>query len=230
MKEKDKLKKQGRIEEYKVLRNRISSMIQESKSATYKNKIENGKDDPKSIWKIFKEFGASNKKSDDNNILGLRINDKIVSDNSELAGIFNDYFINIAANLKEPVEKRDLSKLKSYVSSKVPDDVQFSLPDIDESFVFQFLSTLDISKATGMDGVGPRLLKLSSGIIAKSLTTIANKCLSSGSFPAIWKQAKISPLHKGGTKEELNSYRPISIYQHCRNHLKSLYKNTSWSI
>ena len=69
MKERDKLKKQGRIEEYKVLRNRISSMIQESKSATYKNKIENGKDDPKSIWKIFKEFGASNKKSDDNNIL-----------------------------------------------------------------------------------------------------------------------------------------------------------------
>ena len=56
-----------------------------------------------------------------------------------------------------------------------------------------------------MDGVGPRLLKLSSGIIAKSLITIANKCLS------IWKQAKISPLHKRGTKEELNSYRPISI-------------------
>ena len=62
-----------------------------------------------------------------------------------------------------------------------------------------------------MDSVGPRLLKLSSGIIAKSLTTLANKCLSSGSFPAIWKQAKVSPLHKGGTKEELNSYRPISI-------------------
>ena len=104
-----------------------------------------------------------------------------------------------------------MSKLKSYVSSKVPDDAQFSLPDIDESFVFKFLSTLDISKATGMDGVGPRLLKLSSCIIAKSLTTIANKCLSSGNFPAIWKQAKVSPLHNGGTKEEMNSYRPISI-------------------
>ena len=71
-------------------------MIQESKSATYKNKMENRKDDPKSTWKIFQEFGAS-KKSDD--ILGLGINDKIVSNNSELAEIFNDYFINIAANL-----------------------------------------------------------------------------------------------------------------------------------
>ena len=103
-----------------------------------------------------------------------------------------------------------MSKLKSYVSSKVPDDASFCLPDIDESFVFNFLSTLDISKATGLDSVGPRFLKLSSGIIAKSLTTIANKCLSSGSYPAIWKQDKVSPLHKRGTKEELNSYRPIS--------------------
>ena len=56
MKERDRLKKQGHFDEYKVLRNRISSLIQESKSATYKNKIEAGKDDQKSIWKLFKEL------------------------------------------------------------------------------------------------------------------------------------------------------------------------------
>ena len=43
------------------------------------------------------------------------------------------------------------------------------------------------------------------------LTVIANKCLTSGRFHSIWKQAKVSPLHKGGAKDELNSYRPISI-------------------
>ena len=77
--------------------------------------------------------------------------------------------------------------------------------------MFNFLSTLDVSEATGLDGVGPRLLKLSSVIIAKSFAVTANKCLTSGSFPSIWKQAKVSPLHKGGAKDELNSYRPISI-------------------
>ena len=59
MKDRDKLKKQVRFAEYKVLRNRITSLIQDSKSATYKNKIEEGKADAKSIWEIFKEFGAS---------------------------------------------------------------------------------------------------------------------------------------------------------------------------
>ena len=138
MKDRDNLKKQGRFAEYKVLRNRITSLIQDSKPATYKNKIEEGKGDPKSIWKIFKEFGASNKKADNNGILGLQIIEKLVSDDTELAGVFNDYFINIAANLKEPIENTDLSKLKSYISSKVPDDFQFELPNIDENFVFNF--------------------------------------------------------------------------------------------
>ena len=60
------------------------------------------------------------------------MNEKLVSDDTELAGVFNDYFINIAANLKEPIENTDLSKLKSYISSKIPDNFQFELPDIDE--------------------------------------------------------------------------------------------------
>ena len=53
MKERDKLKKKGNIDEYKILRNQISSLIQYAKKATYKSKIERGKDDPKSIWIFF---------------------------------------------------------------------------------------------------------------------------------------------------------------------------------
>ena len=56
------MKKRGRRDDYKILRNEVSTQIQNSKQASYKSKIEAGKDDPKSIWKIFKEFGASNKK------------------------------------------------------------------------------------------------------------------------------------------------------------------------
>ena len=72
-----------------------------------------------------------------------------MSDDTELAGVFNDYFINIAANLKMPIENKDLSKLQTYISSKVPDNFQFELPSIVENFVFNFLSTLDVWKATG---------------------------------------------------------------------------------
>ena len=55
IKQMDNLKKQGKFEDYKNARNEVSSVIQESKRSVYKSKIEEGKDDPKSIWKIFKK-------------------------------------------------------------------------------------------------------------------------------------------------------------------------------
>ena len=94
---------------------------------------------------------------------------------------------------------------------KIPDNVIFELPEIDENFVFRYLSTLDVSKATGLDGIGPKMLKLSLGIITKSITYIVNKCILYGHFPDSWKLAKVNPLFKSGAKDDINNYRPISI-------------------
>ena len=42
-----------------------------------------------------------------------------MSDDTELAGVFNDYFINIAANLKEPIDYRILMrKMNSTVTDQ----------------------------------------------------------------------------------------------------------------
>ena len=125
----------------------------------------------------------------------------------DLAECFNDYFINVAANLKEPIEQSTFDDLKEHIKQKIPDNVNFASPEIDESFVFKYLSTLGVSKATGLDGIGAKLLKISSGII----TNIANKCILNGQFQSSWKQAKVNPLYKAGAKDDINNYRPISI-------------------
>ena len=101
--------------------------------------------------------------------------------------------------------------MKEHVNAKIPEDVHSELLKLDENFVFKFLSTLDISKATGLDGIGPKLLKISSDIITKSITYIVNNCIRSGKFPISWKLAKVNPLYKGGAKDDINNYRPISI-------------------
>ena len=189
----------------------MSSVIQESKRSVYKSKIEEGKDDPKSIWKIFKEFGAYGKKCNENGCLKIKVGEDIISNDFDLAESFNDYFINVAANLKAPIEKNNFDDLRELIRLKIPDNVVFELPEIDDSFVFKYLSTLDVSKATGLDGIGPKLLKLSSGIITKSITNIMNKCIINGKFPNSWKQAKVNHLFKGGAHADINNYRPISI-------------------
>ena len=81
---------------------------------------------------------------------------EIISDDSVLVEIFNDYFTNIAVKLKELLGQADFTKLRDLINSKIPEDISFELPEIREHFVFTFLSSLDTSKATGIDYVGPR--------------------------------------------------------------------------
>ena len=61
MKERDKCKINGKIDEYRILRNKISKMIDKAKKEMYQNKLEEGQDDPRTILKIFKQFGACKK-------------------------------------------------------------------------------------------------------------------------------------------------------------------------
>lgn len=48
-------------------------------------------------------------------------------------------------------------------------------------------------------------------IIVVPLCHIINLSFSTGVFPEVWKVAKVIPLHKGGSTEELNNFRPISL-------------------
>ena len=52
---------------------------------------------------------------------------------------------------------------------------------------------------------------MSTDIIAPRLLFIDNKSITSGKFPSAWKKAKVKPLYKAGSKEDVNNYRPISI-------------------
>ena len=68
----------------------------------------------------FKEHGASSKKATNEMINGLRENDRQISDDKEMADVFNNYFVNIAAQLKETAEKSDFKRISEFVNSKVP--------------------------------------------------------------------------------------------------------------
>ncbi|MES9881480.1 MAG: reverse transcriptase family protein, partial [Sedimenticola sp.] len=212
IKERDKCKIKGNYDQYKLLRNKVTSMIQKSKKSTYANKIETGQNDPRTIWNIFKEFGASKKVKESNNILAVKNEEnELITNNCDIANVFNDYFVSVASKLKMPIQSSTFDQLINCVSSKIPCNINFEIPETNEQFVHKYLSSLDVTKATGLDNMGPRLLKLSAIVIAPSITLLVNKSINSCTFPDVWKNAKVSPLLKSGAKDEVNNYRPISI-------------------
>ena len=233
IKERNKCKINGNQRGYVFFRNKVSSMIKVAKNNMYKAKIEKGKDDPRTIWKIFKEFGASRKMATNEIINGLRQNSQLISDDKEMANCFNKYFVNVAAQLKGPAEKSDFKHITEHVNSKVPSDTSFHIPEINSSFVRNFLKSLDVTKATGLDCIGPKILKIAPDVLCPSLSYIINKSLESGIFPQPWKEAKISPIFKCGSKDDVNNYRPISILptlskiieKWIHKHLMSFLKN-----
>ena len=211
MKERDKCKINDLIQQYKNLRNTVTLMIKTAKQEINNIKLDEGKDDPRSIWKLFREFGAGGKSGSTENILGVNSNDEFTTNDSEVASIFNNFFANVATKVKEPYTVSDFQKVKECVDSKVPRDIKFSIPKISHSFVRKYLSNLDVSKATGLDCIGPRLLKMSHNIIYASITFIVNKSLEQCVFPTEWKTAKVNPIYKSGSKNDVNNYRHISV-------------------
>ena len=74
------------------------------------------------------------------------------------------------------------------------------------------MNQLDAKKATGLDRIPCKLLKLSSSIVGPSLAYIFKSCIDAEIFPNEWKIAKVTPLFKKGSKRELGNYRPISVF------------------
>ena len=66
------------------------------------------------------------------------------------------------------------------------------------------ITNLSVNKSTGLDGDGPKLLKLSKNVKFPVLTIYLsmNQC---------FKIAKVVPIYKGGDHDNCSNYRPISI-------------------
>ena len=48
-------------------------------------------------------------------------------------------------------------------------------------------------------------------MIAPSLTEIFTASIRAGVFPFEWKTSRVTPIHKGGAKDDPNNYRPILV-------------------
>ena len=129
-------------------------------------------------------------------------NGLFISDFTEKAQIFNDYFLLQCTTID--------------TGSRVP----FNFPHpstcisdfpVSDDKILNILRSLNPNKAHGWDGISVRMIKLSDAALITPLKIIFTNCLKRGLFPEIWKYANVVPTHKKNEKNLKESYRPISL-------------------
>ena len=82
---------------------------------------------------------------------------------------------------------------------------------ITEDAVRRHLKGVNVGKASGPDGVSPHLLKQCADELTTPLVHIFRQCQVSRVWLSLWKEARVTPVHKKKQRLEPNNYWPISL-------------------
>ena len=129
-------------------------------------------------------------------------NGLFVTDFTEKAQLFNDYFILQCTTID--------------TGSEIPQDAPVTDTLISDFFIsdekiLKIIRSLNSNKAHGWDEISVRMIKLSDAALVIPLKIIFTNCLRCGLFPEIWKYANVVPVHKKNEKNVKGNYRPISL-------------------
>ena len=210
IKTRDRYKLQN-SDQYRFWRNKTKSLIHKSKINYYTETINNNHNNPKQLWQNLHDItGKSMKQStnfidDDNGIPIL--------DPEAIANRFNNHFTSVHEKLHKGQNNGEFNtdRLKEFVNHKVPTETEFSVSLVEESFIQKQLQNLNVNKATGIDNISAKYLKMAAPAIIKPLTKILNLSIQSGIFPDTLKKAKVTPIYKRGSKTDVNNFLPISV-------------------
>ena len=147
---------------------------------------------------IFKHLKNLNKHT---SLPKLLIKDEVESTNpNEQVNMLNDFFHSVF-NPKESFSIRD---------------IQFGNPlltnfDISKKTVSEILSTLDVTKSRGPNGLPPSFFQKTNRNICKPMNKILRNVKRLRKIPDSWKTAAVTPVHKKGDRKLVNNYRPVSL-------------------
>ncbi|MEW8547864.1 MAG: reverse transcriptase family protein, partial [Candidatus Thiodiazotropha sp.] len=188
---------------FKKLRNRVVTMIRESKNAYYEKlaeKLKSNTFSTKDWWSTLKTFISPNSSS---SIPPLEHNNSIYSDETDKANIFNKYF----------QSQTNLDETNAVLPDLIPSVINSELNTIvlTPLEVESVLKSLTVGKASGPNGLNNRVLKELSSELSIPFCSFFNQSLRVGTLPVFYKEANVCPIPKKGDMSAVSNYRPISL-------------------
>ena len=158
--------------------------------------IEDNKHNVKKLWKILRKLIPSKNSTTQPD---CEINGS--SDPLHIAESFNKLFCNIGGDLAEKISDVPQDLLPEIFET----DSVFNFEEVSIETVGKLLKNISASKATGIDGINAKFLKLAYASLAKPITHIINCSLRCSVVPLEWKRARVTPLFKSGDRSEMTN-------------------------
>ena len=158
---------------------------------------------------------------------------KLISNNTEVAEILNNYFIDAVESLdidpfiitdrnsEDDTEKSHIeniiNKYETHpsilkIKENVSLDEKFIFNDICSEEIYEYISKLDPKKAGIENDIPASVLVSSIDIVSTYLTNIYNESKNSNLFPPALKLGTITPIHKKKVKTLIKKdYRPVTL-------------------
>jgi hypothetical protein len=197
------------VNRFKYFRNRVTSLIRRSKIVFTSSRLMRSVGNGRKLWTVLREvifhkFGNSHA-----DIILTGGNDGLLTDSRTICDTFNDYFVNVAAQICQPnsLSADTIDANYSSILSRPCFVIEMTTP-VEISVI---INSLRSDSASGCDRISTKFCKRAILFLSDVISRLINQCICSGSYPECLKLARVIPIFKSGSRLEMNNYRPISI-------------------
>ena len=203
--------------EYCKVRNAVQRDIKMAKESFFKRGVEQNQGDSGKLWKHLKSLGYSKGPINSSTNIVLEDNGQKVHDSFSVARIFNQFYTSVASKLVSELPSPSgifaatSAIFRDFYRHKIGSRSPFVLSPVSGHFIRGQLHSLNPKKAVGLDDVSSLFLRDGADSILAPVSHIINLSISSETVPTAFKEAKVIPLFKKGSKLDPGNYRPVSI-------------------
>lgn len=194
-------------QEYNRAKYQHANLLTDSKKQFYKAKLDNSSNISKESWKVVKNLTCDENVNNSN--ISLKTNDELITNPSNVANIFNNYFVEEIKKLTEQDnDGTERVQVRNQYNFNFGD---FRLWPTTITEVREVIDKVSAKSSAGIDEIPCSILKVCKEIVAEPLVLIINKSFETGCFPSRIKTSKVVPIHKGKEKDIVGNYRPVAV-------------------
>jgi len=194
------------ISTYKKYRNAYNRIVRASRKQYFEDSLGQARKNPRKTWEIIKE--ALNMRAASSKIEKITLGDKVLTNAKEMADAFGTFFAEAGMKVANSIEPTAHTP-EEYLPQ--PCEHELHLGAVSNAEVVGVLRAMQSKASQDINGLSMKVLKQVAMEVSAPLSHIFNLSLREGKFPNALKVSRIVPIHKGGSADLCDNYRPIAL-------------------